>query len=504
MRHWTAAALATALALALAAASRADAQTQPRVTITDLGPGPAGRLLRDALQRPHVLVLPETAAYVQPRGQRLATSLVVLGRPTYLAGRVEGDVVVVDADVFLRPGAEVTGRVIAIGGGAYPSSLALIRGSVESYRDFTYNIAPVDDGFRLTYRSLRADATPPLFLPYVYGLRLPSYDRVNGASIRFGPALSFAGGRGELNALATYRSDLGKVDPSVDVGLRMTRRTRAHLFVGRETFSNEDWIWPDLLNSASVLIFGEDTRNHYRADRAELTLHRRWEWTRSTLEPLIGPRLERAWWVGPSRGDRSGPWSMLGRRDTLAMLRPNPSSPIETYIISALTGAAYSWEVQDFHARARSVLEVKLAGELRDVSQLVSDLLVGFLTFGEQSYELEVHHVTTFGKTPPLQRAHYLGGPGTLPFLEMLEQGGGELLLVDQRYSIPLTRVNVGFMGMPTLQLRHRVGGAGSDILPELEQMLGVGISLTVIRGEVQIDPSSGKARFSLGFTFAR
>ena len=104
----------------------------------------------------------------------------------------------------------------------------------------------------------------------------------------------------------------------------------------------------------------------------------------------------------------------------------------------------------------------------------------------------------------PAQRIHYLGGPGTLPFNEMLEMGGGELLLVDQRYSIPLPQYNLGFMGAPTLQLRHRLGSAGLNGLPTLEQMIGVGISLTVIRGEIRLNPASGRVKLAAGLTFAR
>ena len=91
-----------------------------------------------------------------------------------------------------------------------------------------------------------------------------------------------------------------------------------------------------------------------------------------------------------------------------------------------------------------------------------------------------------------------------MPFLEILEQGGGELLLIDQRYSIPIPTIALGFMGSPTLQLRHRLGSAGATALPSLEQMVGVGVSLTVIRGELRLDPASGRTQFAVGFTFAR
>jgi hypothetical protein len=51
---------------------------------------------------------------------------------------------------------------------------------------------------------------------------------------------------------------------------------------------------------------------------------------------------------------------------------------------------------------------------------------------------------------------------------------------------------------------RHRIGSAGLGGLPAFEQMLGLGISLAVIRAELQMDPVDGKFRFGGGFTFSR
>ena len=105
---------------------------------------------------------------------------------------------------------------------------------------------------------------------------------------------------------------------------------------------------------------------------------------------------------------------------------------------------------------------------------------------------------------PPPQRFAYAGGSGTLPFIGMLAQGGDELLLIDQRYSVPLLRVSLGAFGSPVLQLRHRIGAAGLGSLPTFEQMVGLGVSLTVIRGEFQFDPATQRGRVTAGFTFSR
>jgi hypothetical protein len=487
------------------ASTRADAQE--RVTVADVGRGASGRVLQEALRRPYRLVEPDTSWFILGRSEQERRTIVVLGRTAAISGKVDGDVIVVDGDLHIRPGAEISGRAIAIGGGVYSSSLSYLAQGSQSFRDNTFDIQRTADGYQLHYRSLVEDASRPLLFPGIYGLRFPSYDRVNGLSIPFGPAFSFAGGRGTVEPIVTYRSDLGKFDPLVSASFELTRRTRAQLEVQRGTFSNDAWIWPNLVNSLSVLAFGADTRNYYRADRGEITIHRVWESTRSQITPFIGARVEQAWSVGPAIGEQRGPWSVWRRTDTLGMWRPNPSivpAGFLTTLTSALGGAAYQWDAADLKMRARSSAEWSIEAPVESFTQLTSDLETRFLTFGEQEYAIDVHWVTTYGPTPPPQRFVYFGGPGTTPFLELLEQGGDELLLVDQRYSIPLVNVRFGILGVPSVQLRHRIGSAGLGKLPSLEQMIGVGLSLTIVRAEIQVEPTSGKVRFSTGFTFSR
>lgn len=498
-------------ALFVAALSAGVAGAQQRVVVSDVGPGGSGRVLVEVVGQPHRLIAPDTSWFILPRQQHERTSLLVLGRTAAISGRVEGDVVVVGGDLHVRPGAVISGRAVAIGGGAYLSTLALVgRGSL-SFFDNTFEIQPTATGYALAYRSLRVAESPPLFLPGVYGLRVPTYDRVNGVSVRFGPTLSFADGRGEIDGIATYRSDLGKVDGLIDGTLQVTRRLWIAAKAERGTFSNDAWIWSDFVNSLSVLAFGVDTRNYYRADRGEATVHRAWEFTTTKLEPFLGLRYERAWSVGPARGDSSQPWSIFGKSDTLGIRRPNP--PVDSGgFMSVLTGGVVDWEAGDMKFRGRTDVELSLGATRNavaslddaDFTQFTTDAQLQFLTFGEQSFAIDVHWVTTFGATPPRQRWVYFGGSGTMPFLELLEQGGDELLLVDQRYSIPFPNLRFGLLGVPTLQLRHRMGSAGLSRLPTLEQMIGVGVMLTFVRGELQIDPASRELRVSAGFSFSR
>jgi hypothetical protein len=488
---------------ALGALGKLEAQ-QP-VTIADVGPGPAGRILRDAVAAPHRLIEPDTAWFTLGRSEQARPSLIVLGRTAAVSGFVDGDVIVVAGDLHVRPGAHIGGRAIAIGGGVYMSTRAIVLGGTRAFQDDTYDITRTADGYRLTYRSLRVDDSPSTLLPGFYGVRVPAYDRVNGATISVGPSFRFFGGRGEADLLASYRSDLGKVDPALSAEVQLSRRNRLDLFASRGTFTNDDWIRSDYVNSLTVLVTGKDTRNYFRADRAELTLHHLLEGTRMQLEPFIGVRAEDAWSVGPVPGDSSAPWSVFNRGDAEeGMRRPNPPI-VEGRINSALFGAAAQFEAGDVRIRARTRGEQSLVapGDAR-FTQLTSELGVSFPTFGLHEYSLDVHSITTFGDTPPPQRFAYLGGSGTLAFLDLLEQGGDELLLIEQQYTVPLGGVNLGLLGSPAVFLRHRVGGAGVANLPDLEQMLGFGVTVTFARGELELDPASGKVRFSAGVSFSR
>ena len=108
---------------------RAAAAAPRDLVIVDPGPGIAGRTAAAVLARPRLVVVPPDTGLTLGRDVRVDRSLVVTRGPLRLAGHVDGDVVVF-GDLFLRPGAQVTGRAIAIGGGVYGSALALVRGEV--------------------------------------------------------------------------------------------------------------------------------------------------------------------------------------------------------------------------------------------------------------------------------------------------------------------------------------------------------------------------------------
>jgi hypothetical protein len=488
----------------LAAAPARTLGAQARVVVRDPGPGDPGRVLRAALSAPHVLVAPGTGTAALTRDSVYSRSVIVLGRHTTVDGIVNGDVVVVAGDLFIHPGARIGGRAIAIGGGVYNSTLATVGGGRTAYRDETFDITPVDGGYALDYRPLVERTERRFSLPFLYGVRLPTYDRVNGLSLSFGPLVSFDTGDIEIEPIVTYRTHLGKIDPALRATAQRGRRHRFEAYAGRGTFSNDRWIHGDIVNSVTSLFSGQDTRNYYRADRVEATGHRLWERATGQLEPFLGARWERSWSAGSPTVPSSVPWSLFGRRDTTRMSRPNPSVT-GGRITSILGGAHADWEVGGVVAAATLALEG--AVDAPASGRFVQGTLEGkvtFPTFHTQSFQIETHVVLTSGDQTPSQRYAYFGGPGTISTMETLEQGGDQLLFVDSRYMIPLTRPRLPLVGAPVITLRHVLGSAGVGSLPDLEQNIALRISLAIFRFEIVLDPARDIVKTGFALSFSR
>jgi hypothetical protein len=494
--------VAAIVLLAAAPATMLAAQTP--VVVRDPGPGEPGRILRAALTAPHVLVAPGRDTAAVRRDSTYPSSVIVLGRHTTVDGIVNGDVIVVGADLVIHPGARIGGRAIAIGGGVYNSTLATVIGGRTAYRDETFDITPVDGGYALNYRALAQRTQRRFSLPFLYGLRLPTYDRVNGVALSFGPLVSLDTGDIEIEPIATYRTHLGKIDPALRVTAQRGRRNRFDGYAGRGTFSNDRWIHGDIINSVNSLFSGQDTRNYYRADRVEATGHRLWERATGQLEPFVGARWERSWSAGSPTVPSSVPWTLFGRRDTTRMSRPNPSVT-GGRITSVLGGARADWQLGGVVVTAN--LGVEGAVDAPVSGRFVQGTLDGrvtFPTFHTQSFQIETHVVLTSGDQTPSQRFVAFGGSGTISTMETLEQRGDQLLFIDSRYMIPLTRPRLPLVGAPVVALRHVLGSAGVGTLPDLEQNIALRVTLAILRFEIVVDPARDIVKTGFALSFSR
>jgi len=509
------------------------AQSSVQIRFADLGPGTGPSVLGRAVLAPYFAIAPAAQPATLRRDTTYSTTVIVLGRDAIVEGTVRGDVIVVGGDLYTHPGGRIVGRAISVGGGVYESTLARIDAGISSYRDFTYDITSSNGIYTLTYREVVPRENSPISWPGIFGFSIPTYDRSNGLSIGAGPRFALPNTRLTLEPRLTYRSQLGAIDANVLLTDSLGHRTAIVLTAKHSTYSNDTWIWPDLLNSAEFLVFGHDSRNYFRGGRVDLTLGHRLESAAWTLTPAITGRYEQTHSVRPDSscafgttitcsGPTGGPFTFFGRHDEDDRLRANPQVRAGS-IASAIGSAQFDWEDNGMIAGLRIDLEgalfrprdlfVPISGNSADVADLNSDKRfvqgaidgsISFPTFGTQSLEVGGHAVLTTRGSTPRQRYAYVGGPGTIPTLEMLEFGGDQLLYLNAAYSIPIDRLKLPLVGPPTVVIRHAMGSAGVGRLPELEQATGIRLLVSILYGEFLVDPATGNTHRTVGLSFAR
>ena len=302
----------------------------------------------------------------------------------------------------------------------------------------------------------------PFNLAFGVGLRIPSYNRVDGLAIGWGPDMRLAG--------------------------------------GRSTFSNDTWIKSEIMNSLSALGVGSDARNYFRADRGEVGIFHRIVSPATTLIPSIGILHEFAWSTGRAEPHTSAPWSLFGAKGDLKMRRTNPAV-IRGHTTSGLAGLGLEYELQDTKAGAAARIEHAFdaprvpGADSEGFTQYTVDAKAKFLTFGLQTFTFKGHAVFTGGDAPP-QRYAYLGGSSTLSTVDLLALGGDRLLFVEGEYHYPLAGPLVPFVGAPVVSLRYAAGSAGVNDLPDFIQNISAGVSLKVIKFEYHLDPSYREAPY--------
>jgi len=508
-------------------------QASVDVRFTDLGPGTGPAILGNAVLAQHIAIPPAPQPATLRRDSAYASTVIVLGRDAIVEGSVRGDVIVVGGDLYMHPGGRISGRAVSIGGGVYESALAHIGAGIVTYRDFTYDIALSNGVYLLTYREVVAREASPISWPGIFGFSIPTYDRSNGLSIGAGPRFALPRTRVTLEPRLIYRSQLGAIDATVIITDSLSRRTAITLTGKHGTYSNDTWIWSDLLNSAEFLMFGHDSRNYSRGGRFDLTLGHRVESAAWTLMPSITGRYEQTHSVRPDSSctfgttsitcsaPTGGPFTFFGRHDDDDRLRPNPQ--VRTGRIASIVGSSrLNWEADGIIAGLRvdveggrfhpsdlfiGVPESPVDPALNSDAGFVQGTIDGsitFPTFGTQSLAVSGHAVLTTPGHTPRQRYAYVGGPGTLPTLEMLELGGDQLLYLDAAYSIPLDRLKLPLVGPPTVMIRHSMGSAGVGRLPDLEQATGLRLIVSVLYGEILVDPATGHTHRTVGLSFAR
>lgn len=450
--------------------------------------------LRDMVASGRFTLLPHDTLIAN--GDTLRGSYIAAGITVRLAGVVDGDLVGVDSNLFLRPGGHVTGDVVNIAGGYYPSEQATVAGAVTDEPNAPYDVERSGADFRIVGTQSRSLFEPDGFR----GLREPGYDRVNGLTVSVGGRLLLPRiGISEpfVGAFVGYQTERSEFMGGGEVGIRR-RNTEVAVGAERLTLTNEQWIRGDLLNAWSSFWNGKDYRNYYDADRFYGEIRR-------ALED--GPRMSTARLrvqVEDARSLAAGdPWTVLDPDS----VRSNPAID-DGRITSARL--IFDTEWRQANSELDGELEFEVADEILDGDfSFASFALTGdfaMRAFANHTLEIEGYFQGPLPGTDslPRQRWSFVGGSSTLYTFEFNDFPGDRIAFVESEYFIPMPdRLRLPLFGVPTFSVFHHIGtGWSHGRSADFEQNIGARLNLFFLYLRVVADPTDfGETEYGIGLT---
>lgn len=439
---------------------------------------------------------------------RTPGDLVIYDARVRLEGNVDGSVLVLGGDLWIRPGGRVGGAVAVLAGGVYPSGLAILERDSVFFTDprggVTLETRPTGrDGEYVAYAEVRHPPRPAFFSPVVGPL--PTYDRVNGLTVNAaadvrptrepdGPVVRVWGSyrfeqENELGGGARWRVPL-RVQ-----GLELRGEA------SRATRTNDAWIRGDVVNSIRAVVLGRDYRDYWDSDLFRVTVER----------PVGKPLIAGESWLGPRVGvqvssDRAlstrSPWALMNRE---GLERENPAA-LEGTFVSLLAGTLYRW--RGLTSQFDGELDVEHALDAPDGATFTQARVEA----DYQARALRTHQLRVYaramaplgGNDAPPQRRGILGGGGTFPTEPIAFFRGDHLVYIESSYIIPVHHVELPIVGIPSLEAVHAVGAAWTgDEEPEWVQNAGVGVIFALLRARVLMNPADRplEPRFSIGIS---
>ncbi|MCG8468647.1 MAG: polymer-forming cytoskeletal protein [Gemmatimonadetes bacterium] len=420
-------------------------------------------------------------------GDTVPRSLLLLEGTARVAGRIEGDVYVVDGDLFLRSRGSIAGDVVVLGGGFYDSDVAVVEGAITYRPNERVRVRPTEGAFEVISE---VAPLPVLEWDGTRGFHEPTYQRVDALTFGFGGLVRVpnAPGHPELEAALRYKTGPAQLDGAIRASWYASRRLRLGVAASRATRSNDDWIRSTWYNSLAHFVAGDDDRAYYRADRVGLELEL------VSPEPPIWEDAP-TWTLTLALGREEA--RSLAARDVVTLfgddlIEPMPpaTDPTPPYPNPAIDDgeiysarAGFEWTLRTRQGRVGFGLgfEAGTAGD--DVGN--GDLDV-FLVEARASARRatawgHVWDVFAIGRADvagvlPMQRWSSLGGVGALPTLPGRALRGPRLLYVDATYAVPL--LGVPALGGLDAFARVSAGGAGgADEAFRVEESAGAGLA---------------------------
>ncbi len=488
------------LVLALLLVS-ADFLAAQRLLVEGNSRHPAAMAIRDIVERQNYLLIDRDTTLAGD--SYLPADLLVVDATVRLEGAIGGSVGVVGGTLFIRPGARIDGISVAAPGIIGTSRLAAMGDTLFLPPGHRTEIVQVGDEYRLR---INRPPRPPLVRPLgLFGLVLPTYDRVNGASVRVGFGGTIGGGQtnSQFRAVGSYHSARGAVSGVGEVRLALDDDASIIVRGGREVRTHDRWIRDDLSNSFSALFVRSDVRDYYESDFGSVVLQQNPPLLTGAGQGYFALRSGLV--VSRDRSLESrDPWSAFGDDPW----RENPEV-FEGTLTSAVAGFTAGWRGRRSDLIVDTDVEYAFPspvrqdwGELTFV-QAIADARWQMLALRNHTLEMRARAMQTFGPDPaPRQRWSLIGGPGTLPTLEQGELAGDNLAFLQTTYAIPL-RVQVPLLGQPSLAARHAVGSAWvtDGETPRWKQNLGAGLRFGMLDLFLYADPAESDLSPHFSFT---
>lgn len=476
---------AAAVAASVVVVTAADAQTV-RLSARNAFDREARQRIEEAIEAGRYRIWTRDTILVA--GDTVDGDVFLLRATARLSGTVAGQVIGIESEVFVRPGAEIRGGAVVLNGGYYGTQLARV-GPVFHLPIADYRVRERERDGETVYEVRPPRAESRLSTLGVSGLILPGYERVSALTVPWGVEYRPPPGAWpRVRALVRYRTARGRADGE----LRLRSETGPFAVTaegGRTTATRDAWISGELENTLASLGFAADHRNYYDAKFARAGLELR-QGRRVRL--VHGLAVE--WEEAASLRNRD-PFSFF---ESEGGFRPNPAVADGRLALlraatelSAAPGrsairAAASWEVAD-----RGV-----AGDFT-YTRAAAEADWEAPTFGRQRLRVRGRAGGPLAGTVPPQRWTALGGYKTLPTFDPLSLRGDTYLFVQSTYFVPLLTSGLGDV---TAWVQHAVGSAWEGARPPFEQNLGVGLDLGPFAVWLFGDPGASNLDLTPGF----
>jgi hypothetical protein len=424
-------------------------------------------------------------------------TIVIAATTAKLENVILGDLIIIDANVFMRPYSRVTGSVTNIAGGLFRAGTARVDGEIREFLEAPYRAAQRASGDV----DVVGERVASLFdLDGFGGFHTPSYDRVSGLSVTLGARYLLPRfGRTEpmLHGWVGYQTARQKLHGGFEAGFRNgTVEFRAG--AERRVLTNDAWArgWS---NSISYLTRGRDGRDYYDADRFYVGPIIGFAGENRSLTLRIDAQIENARSLASL-----DPWHATGDPP-----RPNPAidnGRIASIVVAAnasIVGRSYDLETD---------LALEAAGKVLNGRHQFARFDVG----GRWAVEALTGHtfqVLWRFRAPlgaerlPQQRWSLLGGRATLFTLDYGDLRGDQLAWIGSAYRLPLPAVlTLPILGRPAIDAFHRIGNARTEgDNSELIQNVAIGLRFRIAYAFAGMDPDDREnVTWVFGFSIAR